>query len=99
MKFCIVLCLATVALSAPLALEEEWYKWKQQHGKAYSDDVEESVRRAVWFRTFHHIQEHNEGSHPYKLGLNKFADIVSCHRPSYTFCVKVDVCASPLYLD
>lgn len=83
MKLCIVLCLATVALSTPLALKEEWQQWKEQHGKTYSDDVEESVRHAVWFRTFHHIQEHNKGSHPYKLGLNKFADMVSCHHARY----------------
>lgn len=76
MQLCVLLCLATLAASSPLALEEEWQQWKQQHGKTYSSEVEESVRRAVWFRTFHHIQEHNRGSHPYELGLNEFADIV-----------------------
>ena len=76
MKLCVILCLATLAASSPLALEEEWQQWKQQHGKTYLSEVEESVRRAVWFRTFHHIQEHNSGSPPYKIGLNKFADIV-----------------------
>ena len=77
MKVSIILCLATLALSARLELEEEWQEWKQQHSKTYSNDVEESVRHAVWFRTFHHIQEHNKGNHTYKLGLNKFADMVS----------------------
>lgn len=77
MKVCLVLCLATVAISAPLALEEEWYQWKQQHGKSYSTEVEESMRRAVWFRTFHHIQQHNNAaSNLYQLGLNSFADMV-----------------------
>ena len=77
MKLCILLCLVTLAVSAPLALEKEWEQWKRQHGKTYSDEIEESVRRSVWFRTFNHIQEHNSAGHPYKLKLNKFADIVS----------------------
>ena len=77
MKLYIILYLATLAVSAPLELEEEWEHWKNQHGKTYSDEIEESVRRAVWFRTFYHIQEHNSAGHPYKLGLNKFADMVS----------------------
>ena len=78
MKVCLILCLATVAISAPLALEEEWQQWKQQHGKSYSNEVEESMRRVVWFRTFHHIQEHNnDASNLYQLGLNSLADMVS----------------------
>ena len=78
MKLCIFLCLATLAMSAPLALDEEWKQWKSQHSKNYSDEIEESVRRAVWFRTFNHINEHSNSGHSYKLGLNKFADMV-CH--------------------
>ena len=77
MRFCLILCLATAAIAAPLALEEEWQQWKQQHGKSYSNEVEESMRRAVWFRTYHHIQQHNNAaSDLYQLGLNAFADMV-----------------------
>lgn len=77
MKICLILCLATLAISAPLTLEKEWQHWKQQHGKSYSNAVEESMRRAVWFRTYYHIQEHNiAASNSYQLGLNAFADMV-----------------------
>ena len=77
MKLHILLCLVPLAVCAPLALEKEWEQWKRQHGKVYFDAIEESVRRAVWFRTFNEIQEHNSADHLYKLELNKFADIVS----------------------
>ena len=63
--------------SAPHALEDEWQQWKKQHGKSYSTEVEESLRRAVWFRTNFHIKDHNTAdSHIYQLGLNAFADMV-----------------------
>jgi hypothetical protein len=76
MKVFIVLCLATLALSAPLALEEQWQKWKLQHGKSYSNDVEESMRRAVWFRSYHYIQEHNsQTSNSFQLALNSLSDM------------------------
>ena len=78
MKLCLVLYLATIALSAPFALEEEWQQWKKQHGKSYPNEVEESVRRAVWFRTYHYTKEHNRiNTHSFNLGLNKFSDMVS----------------------
>lgn len=77
MKTIILLCLVTLAISAPLALGEEWQKWKQEHSKSYSDDVEESIRRAVWFRAYNHIKEHNSASsHTYQLALNALADLV-----------------------
>lgn len=77
-KLCLVLVLATLVLSARLELEEEWQQWKKQHGKSYADEVEESIRRAVWFRTYHYTKEHNRiNSYSYNLGLNKFSDIVS----------------------
>lgn len=78
MKLCLIVCLATISLSSPLALHEEWQQWKQQHAKTYANDVEESVRRAVWFRAYHNIEEHNNAkSNLYHLGLNRFADMVS----------------------
>lgn len=83
MKVLIVLCLATLAVSAPLALEEQWQKWKQEHGKSYSNEVEESMRRAVWFRAYHYIQEHNsQSSNTFQLALNALSDMVRCYSMS-----------------
>ena len=72
-----MLCLATLAMSAPLGLEEEWQQWKLQHSKSYADEVEESMRRAVWFRAYHLIKEHNsQRTNSYHLSLNAFSDMV-----------------------
>lgn len=77
MKVLVVLYITTLAASAPLALEEEWQQWKQEHGKSYTNEVEESMRRAVWFRTYNFIQEYNnEAGNSHQLGLNAFADMV-----------------------
>lgn len=66
-------------------MEKEWQQWKKQHGKHYADEVEESVRRAVWFRTYYHTQAHNQADiHPYTLGMNRFSDMVSV-------CVKLQI--------
>ena len=78
MKFFLVLSLVGLALSAPFAQEKDWQQWKRRHGKKYVNEVEESIRRAVWFRTFKHIEEHNkDDAYSYSLGLNKFSDMVS----------------------
>ena len=78
MRVYLLLSLVTLALSGPLALEKEWQQWKQQHGKQYADEVEESMRRAVWFRAYHLTQSHNNADmHSYTLGLNMFSDMVS----------------------
>ena len=77
MKLYLIFYMAAVAISTPLPVEIEWQKWKKQHGKSYLNDVEESIRRAVWFRAYHHTREHNRaGSHSFMLGLNKFSDMV-----------------------
>ena len=76
MKFLLLLSLAGLALSSPL--EKNWQQWKSKHGKKYVNEVEESIRRAVWFRTFKHIEDHNrDHTNTYHLGLNKFSDMVS----------------------
>lgn len=72
--FLLFFSLAMVALSLPL--EMEWDQWKQFHGKIYTED-DEPIHKAVWFKNYRHIQEHNSQGHSFKLGLNEFADMVS----------------------
>lgn len=72
----IVLLLSIVALaSANLQLKDEWEAWKREHGKAYADELEESLRHAIWFQNYHYIGEHNKRE-SFKLSLNEFADLV-----------------------
>lgn len=74
----LVFSLAILTLSNSLPTEDEWQEWKRQHEKHYSSDVEESQRKAVWFRANNLVQEHNNGgSSPYQLRINKFADMVN----------------------
>lgn len=68
--------LSIVALATSLPLKEEWEDWKREHGKQYADDLEESIRHAIWFQSYHHIQEHNKREDAFKLGLNEFSDLV-----------------------
>ena len=85
MQLCLILSLVGLALAAPSSLEEDWQRWKKQHGKKYSSDVEESVRKAVWFRAHKHIEDHNgAGTYTYRMGLNKFSDMV-CGYKVYVF--------------
>ncbi|CAI8041681.1 Cathepsin L [Geodia barretti] len=55
-------------------LNGEWEAWKREHGKSYTDDLEESLRHAIWFQNYHHIEEHNK-KESFQLGLNEFADL------------------------
>ena len=58
-------------------LETKWHAWKAKHGVVYRDWTEESQKRKVWEDNYNTIAEHNRGNHTYKLGLNRFADLVS----------------------
>ena len=72
----IILLLSIVALaSANLQLKNEWEAWKREHGKAYADELEESLRHAIWFQNYHFIDGHNKRE-SFKLSLNEFADLV-----------------------
>lgn len=91
MKILLLLSIAVLS-SARMQLKNEWEVWKREHGKAYADSREESLRHAVWFQNFHHIQEHNK-KESFKLSLNEFADLVRllflCFPAfgSYSFCI------------
>ena len=72
----ILLLLAISALtSASLQLNNEWEAWKREHGKSYADNLEESLRHAIWFQNYHFIDAHNE-KESFQLSLNEFADLV-----------------------
>ena len=64
----------TVVLSAPL--DWQWNEWKQKHGRSYGNKTEEDHSRDIWINNFKYIMEHNRQQHPFKLGLNGYADMV-----------------------
>ena len=57
-------------------LDTEWHSWKARHGVVYQDSIQEDLKRRVWEDNYHFIEEHNRGNQTYKLGLNRFADLV-----------------------
>lgn len=65
-----------VVASATLQMKSEWEIWKRENGKSYADDLEESLRHAIWFQNYHYVQEHNSRE-SFFLGLNEFSDLVS----------------------
>ena len=76
MKF-IVITLSLVGVGISVPLDVEWLQWKQHHGKTYSPE-EEAKSWSIWSQNYHYIQKHNSENHPFKLGLNEYADMV-CH--------------------
>ena len=71
----IVLMSITVLASANLQLKNEWEAWKRENGKAYADELEESLRHAIWFQNYHYVAEHNKRE-TFQLSLNEYADLV-----------------------
>jgi len=76
--FCLEAALATTPSKAVL---EDWEAWKQQHGKSYPTNSQESFRMKVWMENRAVIEKHNkefdEGVHTSQLGLNEFSDLSS----------------------
>lgn len=59
---------------------EEWESFKMEHGKKYGSDVEESFRMKIYTENKHKIATHNKlyhsGQKNYKLGMNKYGDLL-----------------------
>ncbi|KAI7753804.1 hypothetical protein M8C21_003186, partial [Ambrosia artemisiifolia] len=59
--------------------------WLVKHGKIYNTVEEKEKRFQIFKDNLEYIEQHNSGSHSYKLGLNKFADLsVEEYRLQYT---------------
>ncbi|XP_072004086.1 cathepsin L-like proteinase isoform X2 [Engystomops pustulosus] len=59
--------------------DQEWSMWKTKYNKNYSSTSEELLRRKMWEKTWHKVQEHNkradQGLSTYWMAMNHFADI------------------------
>ncbi|KAJ8680500.1 hypothetical protein QAD02_016287 [Eretmocerus hayati] len=76
-----ITAVATVSQASPqIFLKSEWLKFKTEHVKTYSSDIEEQLRMNIFIENHNMIAEHNskfeEGLVTYKLGINQFADML-----------------------
>ncbi|XP_007239312.3 procathepsin L [Astyanax mexicanus] len=59
--------------------DQEFESWKQEHGKSYSSEEEESHRKMSWLTSRKLVLEHNkladQGLESYTLEMNEFADM------------------------
>jgi cathepsin L len=84
MRF-VLLCLALIAAAVNAVtlsdvIKEEWKSFKLEHRKHYQDETEERFRLKIFYENKHKIAKHNQlyaaGKVSYKLGLNKYADML-----------------------
>ncbi|KAJ6627051.1 Cathepsin L, partial [Pseudolycoriella hygida] len=81
--YLIFVALAISACSGALiqnVLKEEWISFKLEHSKKYDDPMEERFRQKIFLENKRKIAKHNQlyelGKVTYKLGLNKYADLL-----------------------
>ncbi|KAF6212413.1 hypothetical protein GE061_012935 [Apolygus lucorum] len=74
-------CLVALGLAMPMSDDAEWESYKAKYGKNYESNEHESLRRTIYFTAKEKVQEHNarfeQGLVSYKLGLNRFADMLN----------------------
>lgn len=79
--FAFALVAVTSAASlTDVSLNNFWTQFKRQHNKVYANSEEEVQRRLVWESNLKFIRQHNLeadlGQHTYKVGINRYADMV-----------------------
>jgi len=67
---------ATQALNMLNLIEEEWEAFKVHHQKSYGNAVEEKFRMKIYLENRHRIAKHNKAGKAYKLGMNKYGDML-----------------------
>jgi len=76
----LALVLGTNALSAKDVVAEEWELWMLNHGKNYTDNLEEKFRLKIYMENKIKIARHNQLAHKghksYFLKMNHFGDML-----------------------
>lgn len=59
-------------------MHNEWKAWMKEHGKLYTAEKEEYLRRGRWFDNWEYINKHNRNAdiHGFTLKMNQFGDLV-----------------------
>ncbi|XP_066263021.1 cathepsin L-like [Euwallacea similis] len=81
----ILIILASIILSCHAVsfyelVSEQWAAYKAEHNKNYESETEERFRMKIFMDNAHKVSKHNklyeQGLVTYKLGLNKYADLL-----------------------
>ncbi|KAJ8918900.1 hypothetical protein NQ315_016802 [Exocentrus adspersus] len=91
MKFLILIAVVIIGCQAVSffdLVQEQWTSFKLTHKKNYDTEIEERFRMKIFMENAHKIARHNKlfalGQVTYKLGLNKYADMLH-HEFVHTF--------------
>ncbi|KAK6147059.1 hypothetical protein DH2020_017971 [Rehmannia glutinosa] len=69
---------ATARTAPDASMAEKHEQWMAQFGRAYKDDTEKAYRFNIFKENVAYIESFNEaGARPYKLAINKFADLTN----------------------
>ncbi|KAH6765292.1 senescence-associated gene 12 protein [Perilla frutescens var. frutescens] len=70
--------LASARMLPDASMVERHEKWMVENGRVYKDDAEKAKRFKVFKENVEYIESFNEaGAQPYKLSINKFADLTN----------------------
>ncbi|KAH6759487.1 senescence-associated gene 12 protein [Perilla frutescens var. frutescens] len=70
--------LASARTLPDASMVERHEKWMVENGRVYKDDAEKAKRFKVFKENVEYIESFNEaGAQPYKLAINKFADLTN----------------------
>lgn len=75
------------------------YIFQVEHKKTYKSEIEEKFRMKIFMENKHHIAKHNakyeQGLISFKLGMNKYADMVRKKLIFESFCtIGSDQCST-----
>lgn len=87
---CSLLAVSTIVQG--LSLNEKWNSWKEEHGKHFSSEVEETKRLKIWIKNLESIEEHNQQNHSFTLKMNHLGDLVNIEYFIYLDCSTVKCC-------
>ncbi|MFS7951893.1 putative actinidain [Helianthus anomalus] len=78
-RIIIFVVMVAVTHGSSALTREEWYprfeSWLVEHGKAYNVPGDKEQRFQIYYENAIYVENHNSQNHPYKLKLNRFADL------------------------
>ncbi|XP_058793261.1 cathepsin L-like [Phymastichus coffea] len=83
MRTLVLLLVALIAVAQAVSIYDsaarEWNTFKAEHGKSYTNEIEEELRLKIFMENKQKIAEHNamfeQGLVTYKLGFNEYSDM------------------------